>query len=422
MKSTPLLALGFLATASVAFFVGRSTAPAVSNLAADQNDLDTALRNFGTHQRTATFLEMDPADADGAWGGLSGENASAPFAGLSDGALRNQLSQTMALPRGAAGRAETLNQLLQQMAQNDPKAALDFVSKIEGLRDQRNATNTVLESWARENPTAALEWYAANSADLTAVQRSDHIQSILRGYAETSPEGAIRYAQELGEGSATERRLKTSALETVFAQMISDGRVNQTFEALESLENDSMRSTLEVSIMRTWAEQEPSAAAAYLADLGENAPRNSHVALVRSWAEIDPDQAAAHVSVLGTDHPEFGRATATLIARWTNYDIGAPGEWLNSLPASPEVDRAVAIYSSRAAREDPEGAMSWASSIQNDRLRTNMMERVAGDWKEADPTAFDTYLNTSSFTEEQRERLTNASPGDERRGRRGRGW
>ena len=88
--------------------------------------------------------------------------------------------------------------------------------------------------------------------------------------------------------------------------------------------------------------------------------------------------------------------------------LAASADWLNSLPASPELDRAVISYTFRAAEEDPETAMSWASSIEDDGRRTWMMERVASTWKEQDAETFKNYLDKSELSAEQREKLENS--------------
>ena len=72
------------------------------------------------------------------------------------------------------------------------------------------------------------------------------------------------------------------------------------------------------------------------------------------------------------------------------------------------MDRAVISYTFRAAEEDPESAMTWAESIEDDRRRTWMMERVASTWKEQDADSFKTYLDSSELTQEQRKKLENA--------------
>ncbi|MDP4694669.1 MAG: hypothetical protein NWS00_08980, partial [Opitutales bacterium] len=62
----------------------------------------------------------------------------------------------------------------------------------------------------------------------------------------------------------------------------------------------------------------------------------------------------------------------------------------------------------RAAQEDPANAMSWAESVTSDRMREHLMGQVAANWKQDDAEGFETYLNTSDFTDEQKEQLLNA--------------
>src|SRR5690606_29654394 len=86
-------------------------------------------------------------------------------------------------------------------------------------------------------------------------------------------------------------------------------------------------------------------------------------------------------------------------------DLNESAAWLNTLPPSPELDRAIASYTYRAAQEDPAGAMGWAESISNDRMRTRMMQQVARSWKIENPQSFEVYLDESEFTEDEKEAL-----------------
>jgi hypothetical protein len=180
-----------------------------------------------------------------------------------------------------------------------------------------------------------------------------------------------------------------------------------------------MQNSLRRELVDEWAEFDPQAAAAYVSTLGEDADSSIKSALVSRWAQSDPAAAAAWLSSLDVDDPAIARASSSIIREWTRYDLTASADWLNSLPASPELDRAVISYTFRAAEEDPETAMSWAESIEDDRRRTWMMERVAITWKEQNAETFKSYLDKSELSAEQREKLENAqSRGNSHWGRR----
>ena len=78
------------------------------------------------------------------------------------------------------------------------------------------------------------------------------------------------------------------------------------------------------------------------------------------------------------------------------------------MPASPKLDWALASYSYRAAQDDPQSALSWAESINNQRIRARMTEQVAANWKLQDPKGFQEYLDRNDFSTEEKTRLSNA--------------
>jgi hypothetical protein len=113
--------------------------------------------------------------------------------------------------------------------------------------------------------------------------------------------------------------------------------------------------------------------------------------------------------------PAYQVAISSLIERWSRYDLEGPAEWLNQLPPSEEIDRAVAVYSVRASEEDPAGAMSWAASIASETTRSRVMQRVAASWNETDPQGLENYIVANELDEATANQLREARGG---RGRR----
>ena len=165
-------------------------------------------------------------------------------------------------------------------------------------------------------------------------------------------------------------RLKNNLLDQVIRVQIESGGLQAAKLAVDLVADPEMQRSLRRELVDEWAEFDPKAAASYVAKLGEDADSSIKSALVSEWAESDPAAAAAWLSSLNVDDPAIARASSSVIREWTRYDLAASADWLNSLPASPELDRAVISYTFRAAEEDPETAMSWAQSIEDDRRRT----------------------------------------------------
>jgi hypothetical protein len=292
-------------------------------------------------------------------------------------------------------------------------AALEMASQIESLRDSERARFSVLEVWGRNDPAAALAWASAALSGEPSRARSSQLTAIYRGYAASNPEAAFQQALSISDDD----RLRDRLLGVVIETQIESGGLEAAKLAVDLLSDPDTQNSMRRDLVDEWAQFDPVAAARYVLELGDEAPSNLKTTLISEWAESDPSAAAAWLSSLPEDDPAIARASASIIQEWTRYDLTASAEWLNSLPTSPELDRAVISYTFRAAEEDPGTAMTWAESIEDDRRRTWMMERVASTWKEQDATSFKTYLNSSELTSEQREKLENA----ESRGGSG-GW
>ncbi len=429
MKTLPLLLITATAAALPAYWIGHVTTRSEANSVLESLSTDDLLRVLNQRRNLASETRLvDFATTESFFGNVSDDPSSGMTSGedvRSNHLIERDLQAALAAAPGTAGLTARLETLFTELAASDPLLALEYAAQISGVRQQRSTINSILRIWAGQDGAAALAWYRDTSENLPLALREERLQSILAGYGASDARGALAYVAAMDPTGSGGRRMQLSAYQSVFDGLVESGRINLALDALAGIGDASMRGDLQLGLIQSWAGQNPEAVALYLDGLADEIPANAHATLVRAWAELDPTRAAAHVSSLGAEHPDFGRATASVIAQWTQYDIAGPGEWLNTLPASPEVDRSVAIYTARAAREDPEGAMSWAASIQNDRLRTRMMERVAGEWRQVDPVAFDAFMETGDWSDEQRQRFINASAGDDlmrRGGMGGGGW
>ena len=297
-----------------------------------------------------------------------------------------------------------IRDLLSRLAETEPVAALELASQIDSLRDSERARVAVLEVWGRKAPAAAIAWANNSLAGEPSRTRNSQLMAIYRGYAANNPAAAFQQALAINDNN----RLKNQLLDQVIKVQIESGGLQAAKLAVDLVTDPEMQRSLRRELVDEWAEFDPKAAAAYVAKLGEDADSSIKSALVSEWAESDPAAAAAWLSSLNVDDPAIARASSSVIREWTRYDLAASADWLNSLPASPELDRAVISYTFRAAEEDPETAMSWAQSIEDDRRRTWTMERVASIWKNQDAETFKNFLDNSELSTEQREKLENS--------------
>lgn len=397
---------------AAAYFIGSSAGnesvsnadpatPLIPRQAIPSSETDTAPTPIVSSKTTTSPLE---SYLNGEFVKL--EAALVDVAGLSGEKSRSLLADALALPVSDPNRPRLIGALLSKLAQTEPLAALQIASEIPSLRDSENARIAILEVWGRGDPATAIAWANDALAGEPARTRSSQLSAIFRGYAATNPQGAFSQALALDENG----RLKNRLLGDVIEAQIQSGSLAVAKMSVDAITDPELQESLRDELVDEWAEFDPEAAGAYIDALGAGATARLKEALVSEWAESDPAAAAAWLGKLDPEDPAVARASAAIIREWTRYDLAASAEWLNSLPDSPELDRAVASYAYRAAEEDPAAAMTWAGSIKDDRRRSWMMERVAGTWREQDTETFQTYLDSAGLSQEQRNRLENAEP------------
>lgn len=418
-RTSSYLYLGvWIASIAVAFLIGRwgsstdASKPALATEAnAAQKQAQAIRESPRLNSALTTATELDPE--------LEAiEDSLTPSRTAIIASLRN----AFALPMDDPQRSEKINELLQQYAAIDPMAALELANDIPSLRDAERARNAILETWANNEPMAALAWADTNLANVPTNLRNSQMRAIIRGFAATNPKAAFNYANGLSEETSSDLRLKNRLLGEVIETQIRGGGLSEAQNSIALMPDGPTKDSLQRELVNEWAAFDPASAAAYVQALGDSASTSLKTALISEWSRNDPAAAAAWLSNLSPDDPAYGRGTTEITREWTRYDLTASSEWLNSLPASPELDRAVATYTYRAAQEDPPTAMSWAESINNKNMRNKMMQQVAASWKSDDPEGFSNYLDESELNPKEREQLESAKSWHSRAGGWGGGW
>jgi len=417
MKRPTLLLMLLIwgASLTAAYLIGRQTSPLPAESSRVENtsiekEAEAAIPvKNGEKAIAEATVEASPTPQFSA---LTLENSLQRLNTLSPEQLEALVAQAMALPDSDPKRRRSIESLLARLAETSPLRALELADQIGALRATEDARERILEVWASNDPLAALRWSEEGLSQLPISSRHDQMQALLRGYASHDPAAAFDYVAALEEGTRIDSRIKSSLMEEVIEVQIREGGLVEARGSIQALPEGRLKQEMMREMVDEWAGFDPVGAAEYVASLGADATPDLKTTIASEWAESDPAAAAKWLDSFPPDDPALPRATAEVIREWTRYDLDAPAEWLNTLPASEDLDRAVASYTYRAAQEDPAGAMSWAESIVDERLRSRMMESVAVSWKETDPGGFTTYLESAEIAPEQRQSLQAAEPRD----------
>jgi len=332
--------------------------------------------------------------------------------------LESALARIRSMPPSRQ-RNRLIYDLFHRWGQVDGDRALQFAESLPSLQDRNHAVGEVLEGWASQDSVSALAWLEASSADLPARVYSDYLDDIIEGFASTNPTAAFQYAKNLPEDTMADRRNKERAMREVVDAMVEQNRISEAIDMTMTMDESRSRNETLEEIVDEWAEVDPLAARDFVESMrGDPAFDSMQRDLLREWAENDPVAAAEYVDSLDPDDPNLPSLATSLVERWTRYDLDSAAQWLNSIPPSPEMDRAVAIFSMRAAQDDPGTALtSWVPSISDSGMQDRLTRGIAPLLKEQNPEAFEEYLSQSDFSEEFKEQLRNAEPNFRRRGR-----
>ena len=429
MKSAPsrtplIVGLGWLATAAIAFCIGRVGAP--SGVTGGADDAAHSSERRGGNARGPG----DPSLAGGA-------NPKGQFAmGEGDGPLtvarvtngqpldkwmKNLMAQEDDLVRmngllrlldavrdpedlkvmlaainlrgdrgfGRGARFTEYSMILEKWTQLDPKGAITYVNG-KGREEKWIGTSSVLRTWTRTDAAAAVAWAQTEGKGKDESQNgpggpggppgfsSSPISIVLSQLAHTDIERALGVAA----AETFDRRSRT--LDTLATELVSQRGLDGARSALDGMAAGSLRDGLTTQLAGKLAEKDAPSAA--------------------EWAFALPTGEAK------------SRALADTIGEWAKKDAAAAGAFMAKLPATPEADRSRESYATAVAEKDPQGALAWAATITDKERQQRAVESVARSWVKQDANAAKAWIAQSTLPDEVKTRIQ--SPG---RGGRGRG-
>jgi hypothetical protein len=290
--------------------------------------------------------------------------------------------------------------------QKDGKVALASMDEMGGGREVGFWKASAMSGWAAQDPDAAIAYREAakakNPGEEGEQRRGGRMggedimdRGIVSGLARRSVDEALQYVGKLDEnrrgemvGVITEQKLKegvTSA--AAWAGTLTD--TNSRKQALETVGNQYARQDLKGAA--AWAasiSNDPTAADA----VDQVAERYSRENLKDSytWAQ----------TLHGTGKVE---AYKEVFESWGREDSHAASVELAKLAAGAEKDGAIESFSRTLAREAPEDAMTWASSIGDAETRQEAQIDVAQRWYRQNKEAATAWMNSNLAPEAQKQ-------------------
>ncbi|MCP4849722.1 MAG: hypothetical protein GY899_17430 [Verrucomicrobiaceae bacterium] len=262
----------------------------------------------------------------------------------------------------------------------------------------------VAGSWSESNPEQALKWYQRRhlTGQLDSWLGSSApklLTPIYLGLARSDPEEAfsLMVAIEDEEGFAC-------AVEGMAAAIVGLGRSEQMLRRSGEI-SATRQEVARTRVLKHWARSAPADAAAWLLQMNSSAERSRLMRQVgMAWVRHDPESALdwllEHSS--NTARADILRES---IALWAQAKPNQAATWLRRLKPGNDTDQAIATLAQQIVHRDPEGAFSWASTIQNRVMREQTVASVFAQWAIRHPQAAAARLNETDFPAEQVSKL-----------------
>jgi hypothetical protein len=305
----------------------------------------------------------------------------------------------------AEGMTDPQSKMLLQMAvlgkwaATDGPGAMKYAeehSKNMGMMAQM-AKMSVASAWAENDPEAVWKWYQSTKDGDNAGPMGGGmvLVSLFSNMAAKNPEQAFKRLAEI-EGPS-----KQMALAGMFQSALFDAdKRNAILVQVDAMPDKSERDQAKQSMLSQWMMMAPDEATDYI----KSQPAADQTLLRQTAGQMlmmnDPKKGAAFMMDGATDADRAERYS-TVISSWAHTDTNAAGNWLNSQPKGPELDKAKQSFVYAAATKDPESAMTWASTITDENTKTAAVTHAYTTWKKTDATAAEKALQASGLTPEK---------------------
>ena len=435
----------WIATAALAFWAGRGSAPMVS--ASPGSPVTLASGSAGEDGPARRLLRSrsgeEPETRINIRSSSAGEASSSADAGrpaayrggrVSVETAARLLSDTDPLRRMAG-----ITDILQGVT---PENAKDLLAVFQNNRgrgpDRDQEFGLFLEAWSRVDGPSAIEWVTSNSSPSSFAwgqgggrggrgggpgggEWQDRMNTfrVLSGWASTDPEAARTWAAAKGEGqeenpyligvvnglartdvnAATEilstmsyGRMRGIAADRVIENVMVNG-ADAGIGWARGIADEQLRDGVMARLADRISETDPARSLSLLGDIKDPERKTDTVReVVSNWVRTD---AAAAVSwVQNLDDPALKvEAQTSMVHSWARRDADAAAKWLEAQPKGPDLDKPIMAYVERTSMRDPQKALLMANSISDEQTRRTTLEQIMGRWMEFDPEGANKFLN-----------------------------
>ena len=311
--------------------------------------------------------------------------------------------QTALATETGSERREMIRGVADTWFEADPLAALSAVASLD-VAYRRRLQGRLAQLWASQDPDAALEWALAQPGSKDA----DPLRQVAAEIANHSPREMFELV-----GTLEPPRRDRVAEDVLFAWVRTDPEA--TLDAFLAMKNAAQLGHIGWRIIGSWANEDPQAAfgwvqaqepspmrsawlASTLADLAKSDPvraltlageidglarRRAVTSVLGSWADDDPRAAAAWLDASGG---KTAAAVLAVVGRYADLDPEEAFEWLQDQSVEAQ-GRGLATVVRQMVAKSPDSALRLIERVGDSSLKQGATHQLISTWIETDPQA-----------------------------------
>ena len=296
------------------------------------------------------------------------------------------LSELEALPH-TKRRDQWILQVVSRWGELDPETAAGYIETYPGnLRVE--FIRAMSTGWAKLDPANAWEYYLVQTSG-GATGQSSGIR-ILSEVAKSDPAMALNLITKIED-----RRAKDQYYNQFWRIAGIHGNFGEVAAAMALIPDPTIRQMGMNGLWKEWASYDlEGVMASYHAMPGSPEKSNALKQIMAGWASQDPSKALAYCTQQIPEE-ERGPALKEVVKVWAESGrIKEAAEFILTLPVDRDSDDAVNAIAFQMARENPQAALSWVNSLQNEERVKAGQNMVIGHWADRNYPAAKAFVMT----------------------------
>ena len=298
-------------------------------------------------------------------------------------------------------REKLQSAMLENLTYQDPARALETYQSLPATKVESYRLQNIVANLAQKDPEAALKFSLESTS---AQQQQQGVAAAFAQFARTDPDAAKLRLSSIPPGPMYDNAL--SSMASAWGQTDSTAALAW----VDSLNGEQHTRALN-ALMPSLASSNPKAAADIIGEMlatskdDNNNPISSAAHyLGQSWAQEDPEAAGKWVAGLPDGNVKTN-AINSMMSAWTRDDFEGATQWLDTLPDGKTRDSGVQAVINAITNSDSPTAFEWANTISDDNQRANALSNVISNWKQQDADKARAAIQRADLTGKERERL-----------------